>query len=123
MQHFQRNTISTLSFFILFTIAFASKAQEPIVTSFIPNSGPVGTSVTITGNNFNAIAANNIVFLGATQANVQSASATSLTVTVPFGATYQPISVINTGTNLIGNSAQPFQVTFNSVHLQIKLLG
>ena len=114
MQHFQRNTISTLSFFILFTIAFASKAQEPIVTSFIPNSGPVGTSVTITGNNFNAIAANNIVFLGATQANVQSANATSLTVTVPVGATYQPISVINTGTNLIGNSAQPFQVTFNS---------
>jgi gliding motility-associated-like protein len=84
----------------------------PTITSFTPASGPVGTSVTITGTNFNITAANNIVFFGATMATVTAASTTSLTVTVPAGATYQPISVLNGATNLIGYSAAPFVTTF-----------
>ena len=66
---------------------------QPTVTSFSPASGPVGTSVTITGTNFSAIPVNNIVFFGAVKANVTASTATSLTVTVPAGATYQPITV------------------------------
>ena len=84
----------------------------PRITSFTPVSGNIGTTVTITGNNFNATANQNIVFFGATQATVTAASTTSLTVTVPSGATYQPISVLNLGTALMGNSAAPFRVTF-----------
>ncbi|MDZ4714490.1 MAG: FG-GAP-like repeat-containing protein [Cytophagales bacterium] len=82
----------------------------PTISSFSPTSGPVGTTVTITGTNFSATPANNIVFFGATQATVTAASATSLTVTVPVGATYQPITV-NVG-GLIAYSASPFVVTF-----------
>jgi hypothetical protein len=52
------------------------------------------------------------VFFGATKATVTAASTTSLTVTVPSGATYEPITVINLGTALMGNSAAPFRVTF-----------
>src|SRR5471030_1472542 len=92
----------------LIVIAFFSvsrvMAQAPTITSFTPASGPVGTSVTITGTNFNATAANNIVFFGATMATVTAASTTSLTVTVPAGATYQPISVLNGATALTGYS-------------------
>jgi hypothetical protein len=70
-------------------------AQIPTITSFSPASGPVATTVTITGTGFSAAAANNVVFFGATQAAVSVASTTRLTVTVPKGATYQPITVLN----------------------------
>lgn len=86
------------------------QAQEPTITSFLPASGPIGTSVTITGSNFRATASQNIVFFGATRATVTAATTTSLTVTVPAGATYQPVTVLNTTTDLIGSSKVPFRV-------------
>ena len=82
----------------------------PVISSFTPTNGPVGTSVTITGTNFSTTAANNTVYFGAAKATVTAATATSLTVTVPVGATYQPISVTNN--NLTANSLKPFIVTF-----------
>ena len=42
-----------------------SLAQAPIITSFSPSSGAVGTTVTITGSNFSTTAGNNIVYFGA----------------------------------------------------------
>jgi hypothetical protein len=97
--------------FILGLSLIASVAiSQPTITSFTPVSGPVGTSVTITGTNFSTTAANNIVFFGATKASVTAASTSQLTVTVPVGATYQPITVLVGG--LIAYSAKPFIVTF-----------
>jgi gliding motility-associated-like protein len=91
-------------------------AQAPTITSFNPVKGPVGTSVILTGSNFNAIAANNIVFFGATKATVTAVDplGNNLTVTVPAGATYAPITVLNFDgiTNLTGYSAKPFLTTF-----------
>ena len=86
-------------------------ATRPLVFSFSPASGPVGSSVTITGNNFSPIATNNIVYFGAEKATVTSASLTSLTVTVPAGATYEPISVTNPNA-LTSYTAVPFDITF-----------
>ncbi|HMK20508.1 MAG TPA: IPT/TIG domain-containing protein [Chitinophagaceae bacterium] len=83
---------------------------QPIITSFTPQSGPVGTSITISGTNFSATPLSNIVFFGAVRANVTAATVSSLTVIVPAGATYQPISV--TVNNLTGYSARPFILTF-----------
>jgi len=85
----------------------------PTITSFTPTSGAVGTTVTITGTNFSTTTANNIVFFGATRATVTAATATQLTVTVPAGATYQPISVLVNG--LTAFSVKPFNVTVCSV--------
>jgi len=82
------------------------------ITSFSPLTGPVGTTVTITGTCFNTAPANNIVFFGATKATVSAATTTSLTVTVPSGATYAPITVLNTGTNLAAYSSANFNPTF-----------
>jgi hypothetical protein len=45
----------------------------PTITSFSPTSGPVGTTVNITGTNFSPIAANNIVYFGAVKATVTAA--------------------------------------------------
>ena len=99
---------------ILLTLSISQNifAQAPVINSFSPASGPAGTSVTITGTGFGPAAANNVVFFGATMAKVTAASATSLTVTVPVGATYQPISVLNGITALTGYSGAPFVTTF-----------
>jgi hypothetical protein len=83
---------------------------QPTITSFSPTSGPVGTSVVITGTNFNATPASNTVFFGATKATVTLATTTQLTVTVPAGATYQPITVLVGG--LIAFSKQSFSTTY-----------
>ncbi len=96
-------------FFLLFLIASFVVAQ-PTITGFSPVSGPVGTMVTISGSNFSTIPANNIVDFGAVRADVVSASASSLQVTVPFGATYEPITI--TTNNLTAYSIQPFIITF-----------
>ncbi|MCX6132220.1 MAG: FG-GAP-like repeat-containing protein [Ignavibacteriales bacterium] len=84
----------------------------PTVTSFSPMSGPVGTTVTITGTNFNTTTSANVVFFGAVQATVSSAASTSLSVLVPAGATYQPLTVTCNG--LTGCSAKSFVTTFTS---------
>lgn len=87
----------------------------PVITSFTPSSGPVHTVVTISGTNFNEQVNNNIVFFGATRADVFAATSTSLSVLVPFGTTFEPISVLNTSSSLTGYSASPFVTTFSPV--------
>ncbi len=88
------------------------QAQKPTITTFAPASGAVGTSVTISGIYFDAMPIQNTVYFGATRAAVTAASTTSLTVTVPAGATFQPITVLNLTTGLTGSSAKPFNVTY-----------
>jgi hypothetical protein len=67
--------------------------------------------VTINGNNFNSTSSANIVFFGSVQATVSAATTTSLTVTVPAGNSYQPLTVTTGG--LTAFSAQPFITTFS----------
>ncbi|HWD87509.1 MAG TPA: FG-GAP-like repeat-containing protein [Mucilaginibacter sp.] len=89
-------------------------AQAPIINSFSPASGAVGSTVTITGNNFNTTAGSNVVFFGGVKAAVISATTTSLKVKVPSGSTFQPITVLNASTGLQGYSAEPFLQTFDT---------
>ncbi|MBK8381716.1 MAG: VCBS repeat-containing protein [Ignavibacteria bacterium] len=96
---------SMLSFF-----AVALNAQ--VITSFTPESGPVGTIVTISGSGFNTTPANNIVFFGAVMSAVTGSTTTSITTTVPAGADYRNISVTNLSNNLTAYSSKPFNVTF-----------
>ena len=57
------------------------------ITSLSQNSGPVGASVTITGANFGATQGTSTVTFNGISALVTSWSATSITATVPSGAT------------------------------------
>jgi photosystem II stability/assembly factor-like uncharacterized protein len=82
----------------------------PTITSFSPASGPVGTTVTVTGTNFLPTPSDNTVFFGSANAVVTAATTTQLTVIVPAGASYQPISVTKNG--LTAFSQMPFLVTF-----------
>ena len=102
---------SIISFVLVF-ISFGINAQ-PVITSFTPTSAKPGDAVTITGTNFNTTAANNIVFFGATRATVNTASTTQLTVTVPTGATFAPITILNTGNSLACASRTNFNPVFS----------
>ena len=82
----------------------------PQIVSFTPALGANGTVVTLTGTNFSPVAANNTVYFGAVRATVNASSATSLTVTVPAGATYAPPTVSVGG--LLGAANAPFTPTF-----------
>jgi CHU_C Type IX secretion signal domain/IPT/TIG domain len=90
-------------------------ALLPTITSFAPFSGPVGTTVTITGTNFSATAASNTVKFNGTTAAVSASSTTSITTTVPAGATTGQITVTVAGN--IAASAASFTVTPSSPNI------
>ncbi|KAI9549914.1 hypothetical protein GHT06_004499 [Daphnia sinensis] len=83
----------------------------PKITSIAPLSGPVGSSVTLTGEFFGATDANNVVYLGGVKCPITAATANSITVTVPANATLNNFSVLNTTTNLICYSSSKFVPT------------
>ncbi len=89
-------------------------AHAPMISvaTVSPLSGPVGSAVTITGNFFSPTLADNRVYFGAVEAMVTAATTTELTVTVPAGATYAPVSV-RVG-ELTSRYHLPFNVTFSS---------
>ena len=68
----------------------AAATNAPVITSFSPSHGTVGTNVLITGSNF--IPPLSIVFGGNTAAS-GSFTSTEITVTVPSGAVTGPITV------------------------------
>jgi uncharacterized repeat protein (TIGR03803 family) len=91
----------------------------PTINSVTPAFAAVGASVDIEGFNFASIPENNTVFFGATQATVTAAGSgdglgltTSLTVTVPPGATYASVSV--TANGLTGFSPDSFAPDFST---------
>jgi len=95
------------------TVALRAPLPPPTITSFTPTSGAIGTSVTITGTNFNTTAADNVVFFGATKATVSAATATSLIVTVPAGATYGPLTLVDLSIYKTISSKKFFTPTFS----------
>jgi hypothetical protein len=75
-------------------VAKIGENQAPTLTSFTPTSGPVGTTVTVTGTAFTGATA--VAFNG-TSATFTLSSATSISATVPSGATSGTISVTTPG--------------------------
>jgi hypothetical protein len=80
-------------------------AQAPTITGFTPMSGPVGTSVTISGTNFTGATA---VAFNTVSASFIVTSDTAIQATVPAGATTGPLSVTTPGGTAV--SANNFTV-------------
>ena len=76
----------------LFTVT-ASSSGVPSITSFSPAIANLGTSVTITGTNFDSAPLNNNISFHKTHSLVDSSTSTSITTSVPPGATSGRISV------------------------------
>jgi len=71
--------------------------QAPTITGITPASAVAGSSVTITGTNFDTAIANNAVHFNGTVAVVTSATVTQLVVTVPIGGTSGNVTVTTPG--------------------------
>ena len=96
-----------------FTVGLA-----PTITSFTPTSGPVGTSVTITGTNLTGVTA--VKFNGIT-ATFTPSTATSVIATVPATATTGKITV-TTGVASV-TSTTDFTVTTAPVARTVQGFG
>jgi hypothetical protein len=83
------------------------EVNPPTLTSFIPDSGPAGTLVTIAGTNLSGVTS--VRFNGTAALSFTVVSDTQLTVTVPAGAATGAITLTNSdGT---ATSADSFTVT------------
>jgi hypothetical protein len=90
---------------VLITNTPASCASAPTISAFTPSSGPVGTSVTLTGAGFTGATA--VAFNG-TSVSFTVKSDTQISTIVPSGATSGSISVTTpAGT---GTSSKPYRV-------------
>jgi hypothetical protein len=90
----------------------------PGITSLTPNSGAVGTSVTITGTNFGAAQETSAVTFNGTAGTPTSWSATSIVVPVPSGATTGNVvvtvgAVSSNGVGFTVTAAGPISVTLS----------
>ena len=95
-----------------FTFMAGPLSPPPVITNVTPAYGNIGAAITISGNNFSAVPAQNLVYFGTTKAVVTAATATQINCIVPAGAIYSDISVQNVSTSLKGISPKPFSVTF-----------
>ena len=81
----------------------------PVITSFSPQHGPVGTSVTITGRNFREEGLNDTILLGGLTARVLRVTATSAEVVIPRGASTGTLTAAGAGGR--GQSIESFNVS------------
>ncbi len=109
-----RKTNQMTKYIIALAIALATSvnaiAQAPYINSISPTSAGVGQVVNITGSNLTGAT----VFFGGVESgtvDLSNAGAGLVTATVPFGATFDQISVRTT--NGIGYSMEKFTPTFD----------
>jgi hypothetical protein len=87
---------------------FTSNAALPSISSLTPNSGPIGTSVTIAGSNFGATQSTSTVTFNGTAATPTTWSASSIVVIVPAGAITGSVVVTVGG---VASNGMTFTVT------------
>ncbi|MBI9063349.1 MAG: IPT/TIG domain-containing protein [Marinilabiliaceae bacterium] len=92
----------------------------PTITALDPVAGGVGETVTLTGTNFSATKEENKLWFNGVEAVVTAATSTSITTSVPQGATTGVVSVaVDNGTKVTGSE---FTVT-NFVTIDISILN
>jgi len=101
-----KNRVITILFLSSFIIA------QPIIDLIEPAFGRIGSTVTISGNNFSSNSIENTVFLSGLEANILNSTESEIIVSVPYGAYYTPISVYTNG--LYASSSQRFNVIFDA---------
>ena len=105
----------------LLSISRQSSSQLSII-SITPNSGPVGTTVTINGTGFHETVTENTVTFNGVAATISSATATQIVTSVPSGATTGLVtittpegSVTSSTPFTVGSSAAPTITGFTPV--------
>ena len=71
----------------------SAAAPAPVIASMSATTGSIGSQVTISGSNFGATQGSSVVLLNGTFATINTWSATSISITIPAGATSGPLVV------------------------------
>ncbi|HEY6268984.1 MAG TPA: protease pro-enzyme activation domain-containing protein [Candidatus Acidoferrum sp.] len=88
------NTNSALATATFDNVSISSAAAPaPNISGISPATGPVGTQVVVTGTGFGASQGASKVTLNGTPVSINSWSATSITITIPSGASSGPMVV------------------------------
>ncbi len=87
------NALGTAVSSVAALTVLAPQPGVPFVSSISPLVGVPGTNLTISGFNFSPLAAGNIVHFGGVRAAIISAGSNSLSVIVPVGALFAPVTV------------------------------
>jgi hypothetical protein len=69
-------------------------APAPVISSVSATAGAIGSQVVISGSGFGSPQGNSAVMLNGTPMTINSWSATSITTTIPAGATSGPLAVL-----------------------------
>ena len=104
------NKVKNRVFSILFLVSFI--IAQPTIGLITPAFGGIGSTITISGNNFSSNSIENTVFFGGLETNTLNSTENEIIVSVPNGAYYTPISVYTNG--LYAASSQRFDVTFDA---------
>ena len=70
---------------------------QPTIDLIEPAFGGIGSTITISGNNFSSNSSTNTVFFSGLGANILNSTENEIIVSVPYGAYYTPISVYTNG--------------------------
>lgn len=96
------------------TAATLTVTPPPVITGVTPMAAGPTATLTITGTGFNTTTTNNVVYFGSDMGTVNTASATSLNVSVPNGGTFDRITSINLGCKLMAYAQYPFLPDFTA---------
>lgn len=110
MRKYNQMTNYIMALIVIMATSFSASAQIPYINSISPTSAGVGQEVNISGSNLDGVT--KVHFGGAIVTIPANVSESLITVTVPFGATFDQIAVVNTAEG-IAYSPQKFTPTFD----------
>jgi len=96
----------------LYFISASLTIAQPSIDLIQPAFGGIGSTITISGDNFSSNSIENTVFFGGYETNILNSTENEIIVSVPNGAYYTPISVYTNG--LYAIASQRFNVIFNA---------
>jgi regulation of enolase protein 1 (concanavalin A-like superfamily) len=88
----------------------STASPAPLITSVSATTASVGSQVVISGSNFGASQGSGVVLLDGALVTINSWSATSITITIPSGATSGPL-VVSVVQGMDDSTPVPFTVT------------
>jgi hypothetical protein len=109
----KKKPVNMINCITLYFISASLTIAQPSIDLIQPAFGGIGSTITISGNNFSSNSQENTLFFGGLEANIFNSTENEIIVTVPHGAYYTPISVYTNG--IFSISSQRFNVTFNAI--------
>jgi regulation of enolase protein 1 (concanavalin A-like superfamily) len=88
----------------------SAAAPAPVITTVSATTGSIGSQVAISGSGFGTLQGGSAVLLNGAAATINTWSGTSITITIPLGATSGPL-LVSIAPSMNDSNAIPFTVT------------